>query len=554
MVSSQRQPLRTATDTSASSSATVACRAVQSDTETRPKVPDNGRALLCTSVTASTVEAALLDIEEANASGADVLELRLDFYTDFDAQRHLRQLMSACKLPFIVTYRPKWEGGLYEGEEAARLRTLRQAAELGAPFIDVEWLARDAFASGDEPLPAGTRLIMSHHNFEKTLEKAELRRIEAGMRAAGADIAKIAMTAADITDAWTMIELLKEKTGPMIALSMGERGVTTRILATKYGGFLTFGALGAGRESAPGQPTVSQLKHMYRCNLHTADTKVYGIIGNPVKHSRSPVLHNAAMARDGYNGVYVPLLVDDMDAFAMAFADADWAGFSVTIPHKEAACRLSAADDVAAKIGAVNTLVRTPAGGLEGHNTDWDAAISAVERGLRGGGTSKRPLEGLTAVVLGTGGAARALAFGAAERGANVIIAGRNAEKAAGLSAQVGASAARSVTATTIADVQAGVLPAADVLLNTTPLGMVGEREAETPVPQDKLSQYKLVFDAVYTPLETRLLKEAKAAGCIVVDGLEMFVGQAAEQYVYFTGLEPPKDLMREVVLDSLKL
>lgn len=126
----------------------------------------------------------------------------------------------------------------------------------------------------------------------------------------------------------------------MIALSMGERGVTSRILATKYGGFLTFGALSSGLESAPGQPTIADLLGLYRCNEHTDATLVYGIIGNPVKHSRSPVLHNKAMASVGFDGVYVPLLVDNMDTFMATFHQQDWAGFSVTIPHKVRCCGL----------------------------------------------------------------------------------------------------------------------------------------------------------------------------------------------------------------------
>lgn len=115
---------------------------------------------------------------------------------------------------------------------------------------------------------------------------------------------------------------------------MGERGVITRILASKYGGYLTFAAMSAGEESAPGQPSLSDMLNMYSCRTQSASTKVYGIIGNPVAHSRSPVLHNSCMQEVGFDGVYVPLLVDNMERFLPTFSSADWAGFSVTIPHK----------------------------------------------------------------------------------------------------------------------------------------------------------------------------------------------------------------------------
>jgi Shikimate dehydrogenase substrate binding domain/Type I 3-dehydroquinase len=241
----------------------------------------------------------------------------------------------------------------------------------------------------------------------------------------------------------------------MIAINMGERGVITRILAPKYGGVLTFGSSAPGAESAPGQLTIAQLKGLYRLHEQTSRTRVFGIVGNPVSHSKSPLLHNNAMAEAALDAVYVPLLVDDMEAFLATFSDLDWQGFSVTIPHKawsvpkccydcardkmatqpefsgrhahvshsmfqtvcsleprlhvmfhgtaksicttvlcsciirkvcvqEAACRLSSPDGVAAKIGAVNTLVRQPDGSLAGHNTDWEAAISAVQEALTG--------------------------------------------------------------------------------------------------------------------------------------------------------------------------
>ena len=338
---------------------------------------------------------------------------------------------------------------------------------------------------------------------------------------------------------------------PTIALAMGERGQITRILAPKYGSFLTFGALSPERQSAPGQPTLTQLRDLFRLKQQNEKTKVFGVVGSPVAHSRSPAIHNAALGEINYDGVYVPLLVDNMETFLNTFNQADWAGFSVTIPHKEAALRWAAeADQVALAIGAANTLVRQPDGALKAYNTDWSAAIAAIERGFGGDGTlaeaGKSPLQGKTVVILGAGGAGRALAFGAAVQGANVIIANRSLERAKEL-AEALEPQARGVGLDEIANGNV----TGDVLVNTTSVGMHPNVE-ETPVPAATLSGYQLVFDAVYTPLQTRLLKEAAAAGCIVVTGEKMFVGQAVDQFRLFTGEEPSAELMTKVLLDSL--
>ncbi|KIY95963.1 dehydroquinate dehydratase/ shikimate dehydrogenase [Monoraphidium neglectum] len=386
---------------------------------------------ICTSVTADSVEGALAEIEEASAAGVDVIELRLDFLSTFDPSSDLKRLMDACKVPYIVTYRPTWEGGNYSGPEPERLATLKYAAILGAPYVDVEFKAAHLFfAETRGEVPVSTRVILSSHDFQKTPPRAELHARAAAMREAGADIVKIAAMANDITDAAAVLSLLQEKTGPTIALSMGERGQITRLLAAKYGGHLTFAALSADRASAPGQPTIQQLQGLYRFRKQGPGSKLFGIIGNPVHHSKSPLIHNSAFEHIGFDGVYVPLLIDDMPSFLEAVKGHDFAGFSVTIPHKQAALdAASEVDPVAAQIGAVNTLVKRQAGdgsddvsgGWKGYNTDWHAAIGAIERGLSGGqqqgasasggsAGSGSPLEGRTFVVVGAGGAGRALA------------------------------------------------------------------------------------------------------------------------------------------------
>ncbi|GAX76080.1 hypothetical protein CEUSTIGMA_g3523.t1 [Chlamydomonas eustigma] len=541
--------------------ARVECRAISlndaTSTSTTMKLPD--RSLVATSITATSFEAFMDEMTVASTTGADILELRLDFIQDFDTERDLKRIMSHSRLPYIVTYRPKWEWGNYNGEEATRLATLKYAAMLGAPFIDVEFKAADTFFASAGEVPVTCKVILSAHDFNLTPSASELKDQAYKMYQAGADIVKIAAMATDITDAASMLSLLQDPAAPTISLSMGEKGQITRLLSNKFGGFLTFAALSPEKASAPGQPTIQQLNTLFKFKHQSQATKLFGIIGNPVSHSRSPLIHNTAFQDIGFDGVYVPLLVDDLSAFLDAFKDPQYgfSGFSVTIPHKEAALKLaSSVDPLAAQIGAVNTLIRQSDGTFKGYNTDCSAAIGAIEKQMiraayaRGEPASAEgsvsPLWGKTFLVLGAGGAGRALAFGAASRGARVLITNRSRDRAEALAAGLGPSA-------TVVDweaVQQGEVRA-DVCANSTSLGM-SPRIEETPIPRSAVGNFGLVFDSVYTPVWTRLLLDARDAGCEVVDGLQMFVGQAAQQFRLFTGHEPPLELMQETLMAAI--
>ena len=257
-------------------------------------------------------------------------------------------------------------------------------------------------------------------------------------------------------------------------------------------------------------------------------------------------MHNTAFNHVGLDAIYVPLLVHDLRSFIEAFP-AVFNGFSVTIPHKEAALLVcDEVDPVAAEIGAVNTIVKRAVDGkLVGYNTDWSAAINAIRRALESA-RGDDSLEGKRVVIVGAGGAGRGLAFGAARRcGARVIIANRSFDRAKKLAEAVGGEAV------TMEEIASGSVTG-DVLVNTTSLGMEPDI-VSTPVPQQALKEYQLVFDAVYNPMETRLLREAAAAGCITVSGVEMFIGQAAEQFELFTGHPTPENVLRETVLAGLR-
>lgn len=508
--------------------------------------------LLCSSLTAPTVQGMIDESKEAQMAGADVVEIRLDFLQEFHPEQDLERLLRQIELPSIVTYRPSWEGGQYAGEDAPRLAALKLAMELGAAYVDVEFLIAPVFMaaiqSGDTKY--STKVIVSSHDYEATASEEDLKKLIHAIRMVGADIVKFATTGRDISDGSRVLRVVQEasRDGPVIGLCMGERGVATRILAPKYGGYLTFGALSPERQSAPGQPTLHELKNLYRLDAQNAHTKVLGIVGNPVGHSKSPAIHNGALIQSGLDFVYIPLLVDDFDRFLQSLPDSDWVGLSVTIPHKTAALEAANdADDVASSIAAANTLVRQNGGGFKAYNTDWLAAISSIENAMIENGLGEKdsdsPLKGKTVVVLGAGGAGRALAFGASTKGAHVIIANRTAEKAIQLAEQLEPKG----MGVSLTELKNGSVTG-DVLVNTTSVGMQPHNE-ESPLPQQVTSTFSVVFDAVYTPLHTKLLRDAEQAGAVVVTGEKMFVGQAAEQYRLFTGQEPDIHLMTDIVL-----
>lgn len=496
-----------------------------------------------------TMDKMIADIQKAKLNGADLVEIRLDSLKTFNPSQDLNTFMQQHhSLPFLFTYRPKWEGGMYEGDENQRLDALRLAMELEADYIDVELkVAHQFYDSIRGKTYNKTKVIVSSHNYQQTPSVDDLGNLVARIQATGADIVKIATTAVEITDVARMFQIMVHSQVPFIGLVMGDRGLISRILCAKFGGYLTFGTLESGVVSAPGQPTLKDLLHLYNFRQLGPDTKVYGIVGKPVSHSKSPILFNEAFKTIGFDGVYVFLLVDDIANFLRTYSSTDFVGFSVTIPHKEAALKCcDEVDPVAKSIGAVNCVVRRPTDGkLIGYNTDYVGAISAIEDGLRGkhndSGTAVSPLAGKLFVVIGAGGAGKALAYGAKEKGARIVIANRTYDRARELADVIGGDAL------TLSDLDNYHPEDGMILANTTSIGMQPKVD-ETPVSKHALKFYSLVFDAVYTPKMTRLLKEAEESGATIVTGLEMFIGQAYRQYEHYTGLPAPKELFRNIM------
>jgi shikimate dehydrogenase len=274
---------------------------------------------------------------------------------------------------------------------------------------------------------------------------------------------------------------------------------------------------------------------------------LFGVIGWPVAHSMSPLLHNAAFEWAGVDGVYLPLPIDPRDRVLEDFLDGclanewlDAAGFSVTVPHKSRVLAYlgDRVDEVARRIGAVNTLVVSDAG-YRGCNTDYCGALDALTEGL---GCERNDLRGTAIDLLGAGGAARAVVAGLREYGCDVTLSNIIPQDAAALAEELGCN----VRAWGQRDRGSG-----SILVNCTSVGMWPAAD-ETPFPADALGRYEAVFDVVYNPMRTRLLRDAAGTGCRIISGVEMFVHQAAEQFRLWTGREPDKRLMRDLVVRGL--
>jgi 3-dehydroquinate dehydratase / shikimate dehydrogenase len=318
---------------------------------------------------------------------------------------------------------------------------------------------------------------------------------------------------------------------PVVGMCMGEQGLISRILGVRAGSAFTFASAASGQETAPGQVTAQQLRTVYRIEQLDVATRVYGVVGDPIGHSLSPVIMNAAFRRENVNAVYLALHAKTLKDLLTCVREIPIYGVSVTMPYKESMlAHLDNTDSHTTKIGACNTVVRAQDGKLYGFNTDTAGIIRPLERRLS-------TIEGARILVLGAGGAARAAVFGLKERGAEVYILNRSLAHAKKLAHQ---ARARIMKRTDLKKA------AFDVIINATPVGMGNSRE--TPL-QDKEINARYLFDMVYDPPETRLMKLAKERGAQIIPGIEMFVHQAARQFEIWTGKPAPWDEMLRVVL-----
>jgi 3-dehydroquinate dehydratase/shikimate dehydrogenase len=448
--------------------------------------------------------------DAASLAGADLVELRLDSVADPDVPAALAGRTS----PVIVTCRPEWEGGAFKDAEEDRRRILEGALQHGAEYVDVE--SKAAFASDVIRATGGRRIVLSMHDFEGV--PADLIERVRAMRAAGPEIVKVAVMARSLSDNLHLLQL--ERARNTVLIGMGPAGIPTRVLAAHFHSLWSY----AGDGYAPGQIPAERLLEEFRFRDITDRTAIYGVVGLPLTHSVSPAMHNAAFRAAGVDAVYVPLAASSATDFTIFATALGVQGASITIPYKvELFARADAVDDLSRKIGAVNTYRRDSLR-WEARNTDVIGFLAPL--------AGRIDLRGARAAILGAGGAARAVSVALASAGSNVTVYGRNRGKAKDVAALAGGTAAGFP-----------VLPNSwDLLVNTTPVGMFPTVD-ETPF--EGAFDGRVVYDLVYNPIETRLLREAAAAGCTTLGGLDMLVAQAEDQSEWWVGRRPPAGLMR---------
>ncbi len=460
------------------------------------------------------------------------------------ALQRLGTLRHAHTHPFIYTLRPSEQGGhrqLTHEDRAAFwtnfFQNSRAALEEESDFADIELDLLES-PHGPRLVEAAGRIkiICSFHDFVGAT--ADLEQIYERMTSTSASVLKIAVSVTEATDSLRLFRLLeraRREGRELIAVAMGEAGIMTRVLGPARGGFLTYGALDPLSATAPGQLEAKDLRDLYRLHSITGQTQINGLVGRPVSHSLSPHIHNAAFAALGLDAVYLPFDVGDLGDFMRRMVrprtrELAWnlRGLSVTAPHKSAVIEhLDRVEPSAAEIGAVNTVVVEGAE-LQGYNTDAGASLVPLSGVVE--------LEGARVAVIGAGGAARALLWSLRARGAQTTVFARETARAAETAEEFGARLSQFGDAS---------FAGYELVINETPLGTRGPYEKETPATAAQLRGARVVYDLVYNPAETRLLREARAAGCVTVGGLPMLVAQAAAQFRLWTGREAPVEVMR---------
>lgn len=480
---------------------------------------------ICVTLAAETTEA-LVERMTALADGADLFEIRADRVLDLD----LLTLLRARTKPLVLTCRSRSQGGEWPDDDPQRGLTLLEGALRGFDYVDVEHRSGLDQVAREK---AGHGLIVSHHDLAGTPEHLDL--LYRAMCDEGADIVKIAVTPRSISDVGRLLALA-ERVGraggtPLIPIALGPMGLVTRVSAGRHGAPFTYAAAEPGAEAAAGQLPAAELAGPYRVRSIGPRTRVYGVVGQTVTRSLSPALHNAAFQALGLDAVYVPLQAEALAPFITALPALGLAGFSVTRPYKTEILRwVDTLDETAAACGSVNTVVRD-GGRLWGGSTDGAGVVGPLRR--------RTPLPGRRVVILGAGGGARAAALALRAEGALVTLLARDPAAAAK------AAAAVSCAHGSLDDLERHPW---DVLVNATPVG--GHTQPGLSlVPSSQHRPGTVVFDMVYDPLETPLLRDAQQKGCTIVDGLEMLLAQAALQFERWTGRPAPVEAMKAAAL-----
>jgi 3-dehydroquinate dehydratase/shikimate dehydrogenase len=527
---------------------------------------------LCASIFVRDAQQARADALRAVERGADMVELRLDALRDVldeppeqwktdSAVVALAALVDDLAVPVLLTCRPAGEGGLTEADIEKRLTLLATVAHDVPTYVDLEW--KTLHQAGGWPLaflklsgqrPEPTRIILSAHDYEG--RPPNLISLFADMSESRADVVKLAWRARSIRDNIEAFELLRDAAKPTIALCLGEDGLISRVLARKFGAFLSFASIENGQGTADGQVPLEDMKRLYRWDSIIRSTRVFGVVGHPIGHSLSPHVHNAAFDAMELNGVYLPMLVNPgyesfkafMESFLL-FEPLQLSGLSITQPHKENALRYvrergGRIDASADRIGAANTIRIDRENGevrLEAFNTDAQALVDSLAEAVGG----RESLRGMSVAVVGAGGTGRTAVAALAELGCELTVYNRTRARADALAAEFGENG--SVRAASLSDL-AGAK--AGIFINATSVGLARGTGADADASPfgsapPELGAGTVVLDVVYRPAQTRLLRDAASAGARTVGGEAMFLSQAAAQLRIWTGKTAPVDAMR---------
>ena len=465
--------------------------------------------------------------------GVQLVELRLDYIRN---SVNLRRLLDDRPSAVIATCRRPNEGGKWERTEQERLVLLRTAIADGVDYIDLEFDIAETI-----PRYGATKRIISYHNFRET--PANIEELHHKITKLDPDIIKIITMANHPNDNIRVLKLCRASSVPTVAFCMGEIGLPSRILCGKFGSPLTYATFHQGRQFAPGQLSVNQMRDDYRYDLIGPDTQVLGIVADPVAHSLSPRIHNALIRHANLDMIYIPFRVpsETLTAFMDRCRELGVCGLSVSIPHKERVLKsLTALDDDVVGIRAANTVVFNNRDVL-GFNTDCAAAIASLQQ-IVPMAHEKLFFKGYTALILGAGGAAKAVAYGLKRLGATIMICARDYRKGESLASILGCK---------YIDWPARQNTDCHILVNATSVGMHPNLN-DTPFEGNWFRRGTYVFDVVYNPEQTLFIKLARQAGCDTVTGVEMFVRQAAKQFELFTGLTADEKLIRDEITRAI--
>lgn len=489
--------------------------------------------MICVSIGRGRHRMMMAEHKHLAENGTELVELRLDYIR---RSVNLKRLLAERPCPIIATCRRPHERGKWMRTEEERLVLLRTAIANGADYIDLE-----SDVAGKIPRYGDTKRIVSYHNFHETPH--DLDDIYEMMCRLDPDIIKIATMANNPIDNIRILRLCRKEKFPTVAFCMGDMGLPSRVLCGKFGAPFTYATFNTERIMAPGQLTQEQLIKDYRYDSLTRQTKVLGVIADPVAHSLSPQIHNACLAKEGLDIIYLPFRVPSeyLDEFMKYALELDLLGLSVTLPHKEAILKhISALDDLSAGIKAANTLVFRGQGTM-GFNTDCFAALESLRDGLRI--REEEPsFTGRRVLILGAGGVARTIGFGLHREGAKVTICTRDYRKGEALATALQCDSL---------DWAGRANAEYEILINATPVGMHPNLD-ESPMDPKWFAKKTIVFDTVYNPEQTLFIKHARAADCVTVTGVDMFVRQAEQQFKLFTGKDPDVDLIRDVIKKSI--